>query len=63
MNWIKKKEEANNLKILSFSDYDYLKHFENAILYGMPVLFQDVESIDPIIQNVLEKDIKSKRLF
>lgn len=51
------------MKILSFSDYDYLKHFENAIIYGMPVLFQDVEYIDPIIQNVLEKDIKSEHSF
>jgi len=48
------------LKILSFSDSDDLKYVENAIIYGMPVLFQDVEYIDPIIENVLEKNIKSK---
>lgn len=59
MNWIKKREEPNNFKILSFSDHDYLKHLENAIVYGTPILFQDVEYIDPIIENILEKKIKS----
>lgn len=59
MNWIKQKEEPNSLKTLSFSDSDYLKHVENAIIYGTPVLFQDVEYIDSIIENVLEKNIKS----
>lgn len=30
-----------------------------AIMYGMPVLFQDVDDyIDPVIDNVLEKNIK-----
>lgn len=30
-----------------------------AIKYGMPVLFQDVnEYIDPVVDNVLEKNIK-----
>ncbi|XP_050426983.1 dynein axonemal heavy chain 10-like [Adelges cooleyi] len=59
LNWIKKKEEANNLKILSFSDSDYLKYLESSIIYGSPVLFQDVDYIDPIIENVLEKNIKT----
>lgn len=60
LNWIKQKEEPNDLKILSFSDSDYLKYVENAITYGTPILFQDVEYIDPIIENILEKNIKSK---
>eukprot|EP00102_Acyrthosiphon_pisum_P015188 XP_008185630.2 PREDICTED: dynein heavy chain 10, axonemal [Acyrthosiphon pisum] len=59
LNWIKQKEEPNSLKTLSFSDSDYLKYVENAIIYGTPVLFQDVEYIDSIIENVLEKNIKS----
>lgn len=59
MNWIKQKEEPNSLKTLSFSDSDYLKYVENAIIYGTPILFQDVEYIDSIIENVLEKNIKS----
>ncbi|XP_053327864.1 dynein axonemal heavy chain 10 [Spea bombifrons] len=59
LNWIKRKEEKNNLKISSFNDPDFLKQLEMAIKYGFPFLFQDVdEYIDPVIDNVLEKNIK-----
>ncbi|XP_076108254.1 dynein axonemal heavy chain 10-like isoform X2 [Mytilus galloprovincialis] len=59
LNWIKKKEEANNLKICTFNDSDFLKQLELAIKYGFPFLFKDVdEYIDPVIDNVLEKNIK-----
>nr|XP_046243361.1 dynein axonemal heavy chain 10 [Scatophagus argus] len=58
LNWIKKKEE-NNLKISSFNDPDFLRHLEMAIKHGFPFLFQDVdEYIDPVIDNVLEKNVK-----
>lgn len=59
-----KRESTNNLKILTFSDTDFLKQLEMAIMYGMPVLFQDVDDyIDPVIDNVLEKNIKCKYKF
>ncbi|XP_076363131.1 dynein heavy chain at 89D isoform X2 [Tachypleus tridentatus] len=59
LTWIKCREEPNNLKILSFTDPDFLKHLELAIKYGFPVLFQDVDDyIDPVVDNVLEKNIK-----
>ena len=93
LNWIKKKEEKNNLKALffsilqqhfpfcpthrvritrimkvivlflrqisSFNDPDFLKQLEMAIKYGFPFLFQGVdEYIDPVIDNVLEKNVK-----
>ncbi|XP_019908369.3 dynein heavy chain 10, axonemal [Esox lucius] len=59
LNWIKKKEEKNNLKISSFNDPDFLKQLEMAIKYGFPFLFQDVdEYIDPVIDSVLEKNVK-----
>uniref|UniRef100_A0A8D0HBM0 Dynein axonemal heavy chain 10 n=1 Tax=Sphenodon punctatus TaxID=8508 RepID=A0A8D0HBM0_SPHPU len=59
LNWIKRKEEKNNLRMASFNDPDFLKHLEMAIKYGTPFLFHDVdEYIDPVIDNVLEKNIK-----
>ena len=43
----------------TFNDADFLKQLEMAIKYGFPFLFQDVdEYIDPVIDNVLEKNIK-----
>uniref|UniRef100_A0ABI7Z6S1 Dynein axonemal heavy chain 10 n=2 Tax=Felis catus TaxID=9685 RepID=A0ABI7Z6S1_FELCA len=59
LNWIKRKEEKNNLRVASFNDPDFLKQLEMAVKYGTPFLFHDVdEYIDPVIDNVLEKNIK-----
>ena len=47
------------IQILTFNDGDFLKQLELAIKYGFPVLFKDVdEYIDPVIDNVLAKNIK-----
>nr|KAJ3423035.1 Dynein heavy chain 10, axonemal [Polyrhizophydium stewartii] len=60
LNWIKKREATNNLKISSFNDPDFLKHLEMAVTYGFPFLFEDVdEYIDPVIDNLLEKNIRT----
>ncbi|KAJ3039942.1 Dynein heavy chain 10, axonemal [Rhizophlyctis rosea] len=60
LNWIKRREAGNNLKISSFNDPDFLKHLEMAVTYGFPFLFEDVdEYIDPVIDNLLEKNIKT----
>ncbi|KAJ1569988.1 Dynein heavy chain 10, axonemal, partial [Nowakowskiella sp. JEL0078] len=59
LNWIKRREAANNLKVSSFTDPDFLKHLEMAVTYGFPFLFEDVdEYIDPVIDNLMEKNIK-----
>ncbi|XP_046382890.1 dynein axonemal heavy chain 10 [Ischnura elegans] len=58
MNWIRKKEAKANLKMLTFSDADFLKQLEMSIKYGFPVIFQSVEEfLDPVIENVLSKNI------
>ncbi|XP_067660223.1 dynein axonemal heavy chain 10-like [Haliotis asinina] len=62
LKWIKKKEEPHNLKVCTFNDPDFLKQLELAIKYGFPFLFQDVdEYIDPVIDNVLEKNVKGSQ--
>merc|ERR550534_2320171 len=59
LNWVKKKEEEYNLKVVTFNDPDFLKQLEMSVKYGFPCLFQDVdEYIDPVIDNVMEKNIK-----
>ena len=46
-------------KVVTFNDPDFLKQLELAIKYGFPILFKDVdEYIDPVIDNVLDKNIK-----
>ena len=47
------------MKESSFNSPDFLKQLELAIKYGFPFLFKDVdEYIDPVIDNVLEKNVK-----
>ncbi|CAG9136920.1 unnamed protein product [Plutella xylostella] len=59
--WIKRREAKNNLKVLSFNEPSFVRQLEMALKYGLPVLFQDVgEYIDPVIDNVLEKNIKTE---
>ncbi|TMW57276.1 hypothetical protein Poli38472_003201 [Pythium oligandrum] len=56
VNWIKKKEEKNNLTVKTLSDADFMKHLELAIQFGNPFLFESVdEELDPILDPVLEK--------
>lgn len=58
MRWLSRREKDNNLKILSFDDNNFLSSLESSIRIGTPVLFKDVEYIDPILENVIEKNIK-----
>ncbi|ESN91800.1 hypothetical protein HELRODRAFT_96436 [Helobdella robusta] len=58
-NWIRKREQDKGLKACKFDDADFLKQLELGIKFGYPILFDDVdEYIDPVINNVLEKNIK-----
>ncbi|XP_011639724.2 dynein heavy chain 10, axonemal [Pogonomyrmex barbatus] len=59
LNWIKKKEQKKYLKILSYTDADFLKQIELAIKYGLPVLVQDADEVDHILDNVLSKNIQT----
>jgi dynein heavy chain len=58
LSWIKKREASAGLKICTFNDPDFLKHLELAIQYGFPFLFEDVDDIDPVIDNIIEKKIQ-----
>eukprot|EP00048_Salpingoeca_helianthica_P012901 m.192885 g.192885 ORF g.192885 m.192885 type:complete len:4604 (+) comp15437_c5_seq116:137-13948(+) len=58
LQWILKREASHSLKVHTFNDPDFLKQLELAIKFGFPFLFRDVdEYIDPVIDNVLEKNI------
>jgi len=38
-----------------------MKHLETAIRFGLPLLVQDVEKIDPILNGVLNKEVQKAR--
>ena len=54
--WVKRMEEANQLKVLNLNMSDLVRQVENAIQFGNPVLLQDVlEVIDPTLEPLLAK--------
>lgn len=58
LNWIKNHEKNNSLKILSFTDIDYLVHFKEAIEYGKSVIFIDFENMNIDLKDLLNKNIR-----
>lgn len=41
----------------SFADDSFMKNLESALRFGCPLLVQDVEKIDPILNSVLNKEL------
>lgn len=41
----------------SFIDEGFMKQLETALRFGLPILIQDVEKIEPILNSVLNKEI------
>lgn len=41
----------------SFADDSFMKNLETAIRFGLPLLVQDVEKIDPVLNSVLNKEV------
>ena len=41
----------------SFTDESFLKTLETCLRFGCPLLVQDVEKIDPILNSVLNKEV------
>ena len=53
--WVRRMEEAE-LRIVDLKSKDMLREIENGIVYGMPVLLQDVlEELAPALEPVLAK--------
>ena len=40
-----------------FADDSFMKNLETSIRFGLPLLVQDVEKIDPVLNSVLNKEV------
>ena len=49
--------KEKKLNTTSFTDGNFLKTLESALRFGYPILVQDVEKIDPIMNSLLNKEI------
>ncbi|CAN6639183.1 dynein heavy chain, cytoplasmic [Trichomonascus vanleenenianus] len=50
--------KTRELTVTSFLDKSFIKHLESALRFGNPILIQDAEHLDPIINQVLNKEYK-----
>ena len=55
--FIKNYYASKKLNTTSFTDPNFLKTLESALRFGYPILVQDVEKIDPIMNSLLNKEI------
>ncbi|CAG8703815.1 1497_t:CDS:2, partial [Acaulospora colombiana] len=46
------------ITVTSFLDEAFLKNLESALRFGNPILIQDVEHLDPVLNAVLNKEIR-----
>ena len=50
--------KSRNISETSFLDPNFRKHLENALRFGTPLLVRDAEAYDPILNPVLNKEVK-----
>lgn len=53
-----RKEEGQKLTVTSFTSKSFVTELEGALRFGNPILIQDAEDLDPIINPVLNKEIQ-----
>ncbi|CAJ0934299.1 unnamed protein product, partial [Mesorhabditis belari] len=58
IDFVMKQFEGKNIQKTSFLDEGFRKNLESALRFGNSLLVQDVESYDPILNPVLNREIK-----
>lgn len=54
--FLQKENRERKLTITSFLDDSFVKQLESALRFGNPILIQDAEHLDPILNHVLNKE-------
>jgi dynein heavy chain 1 len=58
MKFLLKKFSAQKMVLTSFLDSSFMKTLASAIRFGTPLLVQDVESLDPVLNPVLNRELQ-----
>ncbi|KAK2746366.1 hypothetical protein FQN57_003248 [Myotisia sp. PD_48] len=54
--FLQKENKDRKLTVTSFLDDSFVKQLESALRFGNPILIQDAEHLDPILNHVLNKE-------
>ena len=61
LQWIKKREEVNAMKVTTLNDKNFRNHLEDCMSFGKPMLIENIEEeLDPLLDPILEKRIVRK---
>lgn len=55
-SFLEKESKERKLTVTSFLDDSFIKQLESALRFGNPILIQDAEHLDPILNHVLNKE-------
>uniref|UniRef100_A0A7E4ZT92 Dynein heavy chain, cytoplasmic n=1 Tax=Panagrellus redivivus TaxID=6233 RepID=A0A7E4ZT92_PANRE len=58
VDYLMKEFAGQNIMKTSFLDMSFKKHLETALRFGTTLLVQDVESYDPVLNPVLNREVK-----
>jgi len=56
VTWLTNEFKEKKLMKTSFVDADFMKRLETSLRFGAPLLVMDVDKVDPILNNVLNKE-------
>ncbi|KAI4149876.1 MAG: hypothetical protein L6R39_002408 [Caloplaca ligustica] len=54
--YLQNENEDRRLVVTSFLDDSFIKQLESALRFGNPILIQDAEHLDPVLNHVLNKE-------
>ena len=54
--FLQKENSSRKLTVTSFLDDSFVKQLESSLRFGNPILIQDAEHLDPILNHVLNKE-------
>ncbi|EIW66046.1 hypothetical protein TREMEDRAFT_35527 [Tremella mesenterica DSM 1558] len=56
--FLQNEYRERKMTVTSFHDESFLKNLESALRFGNPLLIQDVENLDPILNSVLNRELR-----
>jgi hypothetical protein len=59
-NFMLQQYKARKIIRTSFLDASFMKHLEAALRFGNALLVEDVESMDPVLNSVLNREVRSR---
>lgn len=57
-NFLLNEYRDRKLSVTSFLDESFIKNLESALRFGTPLLVQDVEYLDPVLNTVLNRELR-----